>query len=58
MLRLWCEIKKRKENAATKSETQRPALQWKMNLKKKRKGSIIIFLSMPLQRKVSCLLIL
>ena len=39
--RLWREIKKEKENAATKSEAQKLTLQWKMNVKKTGKGSII-----------------
>ena len=56
--RLWREIKKGKENAATKSEAQKLMLQWKMNVKKPGKGSIVIFfLPKPLQRKVSYLLI-
>ena len=31
--RLWREIKKGKQNAATKSEAQKVMLQWKMNVK-------------------------
>ena len=57
--RLWREIKKGKENAATKSEVQKLILQWKMNVKKpEKKFSRKFFLSKPLQRKVSYLLIL
>ena len=41
--RLWREIKKGKENAATKSEAQKLMLQWKMNVKKPGKSLIIIF---------------
>ena len=41
--RLWREIKKGKENAATKSESKKPLLQWKMNVKKPGKGSIVNF---------------
>ena len=40
---LWREIKKGKENAATKSEAQKLMLQWKMNVKKPGKGSIVNF---------------
>ena len=43
--RLWREIKKGKENAATKSEAQKLMLQWKMNVKKPGKGSIVNFFS-------------
>ena len=39
--RLWREIKKGKENAATKSEAQKFMLQWKMNVKKPEKGSTV-----------------
>ena len=35
--RLWREIKKGKENAATKSEAPKLMLQWKMNVKKQGK---------------------
>ena len=38
--RLWREIRKGKENPATKSEAQKLMLQWKMNVKKPGKGSI------------------
>ena len=41
--RLWHEIKKGKENAATKSDAQKFVLQWKMNVKNPGKGSIVIF---------------
>ena len=41
--RLWREIKKGKENAATKSEAKKLMLQWKMNLKKPGKGLIVNF---------------
>ena len=41
--RLLREIKKGKENAATKSEAQKFMLQWKMNVKKPGKGSIVNF---------------
>ena len=41
--RLWIEIKKGKENAATKPEAQKLMLLWKMNEKKPGKGSIVIF---------------
>ena len=60
--RLWRETKKGKVNAVTKSEAQKLMLQWKINVKKPRKGSIVFFffffLSKPLQGKVSYLLIL
>ena len=46
-LRPWREIKKGKENAATKSEARKLLLRWKMNVKN--------FLSKPVQRKVSYL---
>ena len=41
--RLWREIKKGKENATTKSKAQKLMLQWKVNVKKPGKGSIVIF---------------
>ena len=41
--RLWLKIKKGKENAATKSAAQKLMLQWKINVKKPGKGSIVIF---------------
>ena len=41
--RLWHEIKKGKENAATKSDAQKFVLQWKMNVKNPGKSSIVIF---------------
>ena len=41
--RLWREIKKGKENAATKSEAQKLMLQWKMNVKRPGKSLLIIF---------------
>ena len=41
--RLWREIKKGKENAETKSDTQKFVLQWKVNVKNPGKGSIVIF---------------
>ena len=41
--KLWREIKKGKQNAAKKSEAQKPMLQWKMNFKKPEKGSIANF---------------
>ena len=41
--KLWREIKKGKENAATKSEAHKLMLQWKMNVKKPGKRSIVIF---------------
>ena len=40
---LWHEIKKGKENPATKSESEKLMLQWKMNVKKPEKGSVVIF---------------
>ena len=41
--RQWREIKKGKENDATKSGAQKLMLQWKMNVKKPGKGSIVNF---------------
>ena len=41
--RLWRETKKGKVNAVTKSEAQKLMLQWKINVKKPRKGSIVFF---------------
>ena len=49
--RLWHEIKKEKENAATKSEAQKLMLQWKMNVKVPGKGSIVIFLTKAATKK-------
>ena len=49
--RLWREIKKGKENAATKSEAQKLMLQWKMNVKKPGKGSIVNFFSKAATKK-------
>ena len=40
---MFNEIKKGKENAGTKSEAQKLMLQWKMNVKKPGKGSIVNF---------------
>ena len=49
--RLWHEIKKGKENAATKSEAQKLILQWKMNVKKPGKGSIVNFFTKAATKK-------
>ena len=49
--RLWREIKKGKENAATKSEAQKFMLQWKMNVKKPGKGSIVNFFTKAATKK-------
>ena len=49
--RLWREIKKGKENAATKSEAQRLMLQWKMNVKKPGKGSFVNFFTKAATKK-------
>ena len=49
--RLWREIKKGKENAATKSEPQKLMLQWKMNVKKPGKSSIVNFFSKAATKK-------
>ena len=49
--RLWREIKKGKENAATKSETQKLMLRWKMNVKKPGKGSIVNFFTKASTKK-------
>ena len=49
--RLWREIKKGKENAATKSEAQKLMLQWKMNVKKPGKSLIIIFFQQSLYKE-------
>ena len=40
-LRIWHEIKNGKENAATKSEAQKLMFQWKINVKKPGKESIV-----------------
>ena len=49
--RLWREIRKGKENAATKSEAQNLMFQWKMNVKKPGKGSIVIFFTKAATKK-------
>ena len=49
--RPWREIKKGKENAATKSEAQKLMLQRKMNVKKPGKGSIINFFTKAATKK-------
>ena len=49
--RLWREIKKGKENATTKSETQKLMLQRKMNVKKPGKCSIINFFTKAATKK-------
>ena len=48
---LWREIKQGKENAATKSEAQKLMLQWKMNVKKPGKGSIVNFFTKAATKK-------
>ena len=42
-LRLWREMKERKQNATTKFEAQKFMLQRKVNVKKPWKGSIVTF---------------